>query len=92
MPTWADIRHEYAQELPDPAPAQLFVLSDAVLIDFIRARPARRAGGLDAWTTRKAKALPDAVLSLFAQMLRAMQRIGVAPKPLLHPEPLPSQR
>ena len=39
---------------------------------------------MDGWTTREAKQLPDGVLRLFAAVLRAMQRTGRVPEPLLH--------
>ena len=83
-PTWEDFKREYERELPTPTPATPFTLTDELLIDFIRRRPARRAGGLDGWTTREAKDLPDPILCLFAQVLRAMQRTGHVPEPLLH--------
>lgn len=84
MPTWADFYAEYRQELPTPSPAEPFVLTDDQLIHFIRTRPARRAGGLDGWTTREAKELPDDILRLYATVLRAMQRTGHIPEPFLH--------
>ena len=83
-PTWEDFKRECERELPTPTPAQPFTLTDEILIDFIRKRPSRRAGGLDGWTTREAKDLPDPILCLFAQVLRAMQRTGHVPEPLLH--------
>ena len=84
MPTWADFYDEYRQELPTPTAADPFVLTDDHLIQFIRTRPSRRAGGLDGWTTREAKELPDDILRLYARVLRAMQRTGHIPEPLLH--------
>ena len=85
MPTWEDFRAEYAQEVPTPTPAPSFELTDNRLIHFIRARSARWAGGLDGWATREAKDLPDALLCLFAQVLRCMQR-SPGPKPRATPQ------
>ena len=65
-------------------PAPDFVLTDDDLISFIRKRPAKRAGGMDGWTTREAKQLPDGILCLFAQVPHAMQRTGTVPEALLH--------
>ena len=83
-PTWEAFKREYERELPTPVPAAPFTLTDEALIDFIRRRAPRRAGGLGGWTTREAKDLPDPILCLFAQVLRAMQRTSHVPEPLLH--------
>ena len=53
-----------APDLPPPAPVELADLSGEDLAAFFKKRPARKAGGLDFWTTHECKQLPAPVYDL----------------------------